>query len=63
MGRPTKSTEPKNVSLHLRITKSESDLIKECSEKLNETFEHIKNNLFSYNPQNIILKQNNLTLV
>lgn len=31
MGRPIKSTEPKDVSLHLRITKSEAERIKKCS--------------------------------
>lgn len=35
MGRPLKTDEPKDVSLHLRITKSESERIKKCSEKLN----------------------------
>ncbi len=50
-----------NVLAMARDLKIEPNII-ECSEKLNETFEHIKNNLFSYNPQNIILKQNNLTL-
>jgi len=34
MGRPQKGTEPKAVSLHLRITQSEADRIKACSEKL-----------------------------
>lgn len=34
MGRPIKSTEPKDVSLHLRITKSEAERIQKCSEKL-----------------------------
>ena len=34
MGRPLKSNEPKTVSLHLRITKSESERIQKCSEKL-----------------------------
>lgn len=34
MGRPLKSGEPKNVSLHLRITQSESERIQKCSETL-----------------------------
>ena len=34
MGRPLKTDEPKSVSLHLRITQSESDRIQKCSEKL-----------------------------
>ncbi len=34
MGRPLKSSEPKTVSLHLRITKSESERIQKCSEQL-----------------------------
>lgn len=34
MGRPLKTEEPKSVSLHLRITQSESDRIQKCSEKL-----------------------------
>ncbi len=34
MGRPTKTAEPKDVSLHLRITKSEAERIRKCSEKL-----------------------------
>lgn len=34
MGRPLKTGEPKTVSLHLRITQSEADLIQQCSEKL-----------------------------
>lgn len=34
MGRPLKSTEPKTVSLHLRITESESERIKHCSDRL-----------------------------
>ena len=37
MGRPLKTGEPKNVSLHLRITKSESERIAKCSEKLGNT--------------------------
>lgn len=35
MGRPIKSEEPRNVSLHLRISKSESERIRKCSEKMN----------------------------
>ena len=34
MGRPLKSAQPKNVSLHLRITESEAERIKKCSEAL-----------------------------
>ena len=34
MGRPLKSAEPKNISLHLRITESEAERIKKCSEAL-----------------------------
>lgn len=34
MGRPLKSNEPKNVSLHLRITQSEADKIQQYSDKL-----------------------------
>lgn len=34
MGRPIKSGEPKTISLHLRITQSESDRIQHCSEML-----------------------------
>lgn len=34
MGRPLKTGEPKTISLHLRITQSEADLIQLCSEKL-----------------------------
>ena len=39
MGRPIKSEEPRNVSLHLRISKSEAERIKQCSERfgLNRT--------------------------
>lgn len=33
MGRPLKTNEPKTVSLHLRITQSESERIQRCSEK------------------------------
>ncbi|MBQ8134927.1 MAG: CopG family transcriptional regulator [Clostridia bacterium] len=34
MGRPIKSGERKDISLHLRITPSEAERIKECSEKM-----------------------------
>lgn len=34
MGRPLKTGEPKTVSLHLRITKTEAERIQACSEKL-----------------------------
>ena len=34
MGRPLKADEPKTVSLHLRISESESRRIKKCSEQL-----------------------------
>ena len=34
MGRPLKGTEPKNICLHLRITQSEAERIKSCSEAL-----------------------------
>ena len=34
MGRPLKSSEPKTVSLHLRITQTEAERIQKCSEKL-----------------------------
>ncbi len=34
MGRPLKSGEAKDVSLHLRISKSEAERIKNCSEQL-----------------------------
>ncbi len=34
MGRPVKAGEPKTVSLHLRITKSEAERIQRCSEQL-----------------------------
>jgi len=34
----------------------------ECNEKLSNSFEHIKNNLFSYNPKSIFMKDNNVTL-
>lgn len=39
MGRPLKSSQPKNVSLHLRITQSEADKIQQYSDKfgLNRT--------------------------
>ncbi|MCM1508994.1 MAG: hypothetical protein NC177_17940 [Ruminococcus flavefaciens] len=33
MGRPLKNGEAKDVSLHLRISKSESERIKFCSEQ------------------------------
>ena len=35
MGRPIKSEEPRNVSLHLRISQNELERIKKCSEQLN----------------------------
>lgn len=34
MGRPLKNGEAKDVSLHLRISKSEAERIKKCSEQL-----------------------------
>ena len=35
MGRPLKFGEPRDTSLHLRISKQESERIKKCSENLN----------------------------
>ena len=35
MGRPLKFGEPRVTSLHLRISKQESERIKKCSENLN----------------------------
>lgn len=34
MGRPLKSGEAKDISLHLRISKSEAERIKSCSERI-----------------------------
>ena len=34
MGRPIKSEEPRNVSLHLRISQGEAERITRCSERL-----------------------------
>ena len=34
MGRPLKGDNPKAVSLHLRISSDEAELIKNCSEQL-----------------------------
>ncbi len=34
MGRPLKTEEPKEVSLHLRITKSEAERIRLCAQRL-----------------------------
>lgn len=34
MGRPIKADEPRNISLHLRISKAESDRINDCSKRL-----------------------------
>ena len=37
IGRPLKSSEPKTVSLHLRITQKESERIQKCSEETGKT--------------------------
>ena len=37
MGRPLKSSEPKNVSLHLRLTQVEAERIKVCSELIGKS--------------------------
>lgn len=37
MGRPLKSSEPKNISLHLRLTQQEAERIKMCSEQTGQS--------------------------
>ncbi|WP_440447723.1 hypothetical protein [Ruminococcus sp.] len=37
MGRPLKSSEPKNISLHLRLTQEEAERIKMCSERTGQS--------------------------